>query len=172
MPSCKHPSRHPRVKRGLGLSIRPLPKGQKRISATMAKSMNRKYRQDFKRLEQALKENDLLCNECFYHEQRRMNSKSTTSDITVIIAEEDEGRSNNVLKETASSQSGFGTPQSDSLLPLPQTPLKCDFGIFNSMKNPLLWSPRKEEKQYISLHGKEKFNAMLEIAGSSPLSDM
>jgi len=78
MPSCGHPTAHPRHKRGSVLSSVPL--GKRKITAEMALSIKKYVRKRYKGKVSTIKENDLLCETCYAAEQRRRSNKKSIEE--------------------------------------------------------------------------------------------
>ncbi|CAF0776889.1 unnamed protein product [Didymodactylos carnosus] len=81
MPTCSHPTAHPRQRKGAILSR--VPQGVKKVSNSMALSLNKYIRKRYKYKGSGIKENDLLCKLCYMTEERRV-SKKKTNDANII----------------------------------------------------------------------------------------
>ncbi|CAF1539009.1 unnamed protein product [Didymodactylos carnosus] len=78
MPTCAHPTAHPRHKRGAILSSVPV--GKRKVTAEIALSINKYIRKRYKRKVSTLKENDLLRETCYAAEQRRWSNKKSIKE--------------------------------------------------------------------------------------------
>ena len=76
MSNCKHPTAHPRDKRGVVLTAVPL--GKRKVTIGMALSINKYVRKRCKGKLSMIKENDLLCETCYAAELRRWSNKTFT----------------------------------------------------------------------------------------------
>jgi hypothetical protein len=181
MSNCKHPTAHPRHKRGAVSTAVPL--GKRKTTIDMALSINKYVRKRCKGKVSMIKENDLLCETCYAAELRRWSNKtfikadSSDDELDASFQSTASSTRSNHKRMRASSPINSSSLEIKLIDPLHEIPMtileesKINLAFNCSSTDTTSPSDVETKQVFHNQSDKKKFNSLLKVLNVSPLKD-